>query len=251
MRELLKQAGLNGYESQVYLTLLHYGEIKAKNISELSSVPLTAVYPNLKSLNEKGLVQKLAGEISIYQALPPEQALSSYIEARKKCLNELKEELVAKAEKFHSKLIEKKEAVRLSYGKEISTLIYLELLARTKRTYYVLGWTFKTIGNKYTHLQKFKDKVKREHIDVRVILAEKPKQKNLVRAYLMAGVKIRYYPLKDFTILLADEKESKITLRGEDLAHRYNIHILDQNLSKALQSYFLQLWEKASEVKFK
>ncbi len=251
MLELLKQVGLNGYESRVYITLLQNGELDAKSISERSNIPPTAVYPNLKSLKSKGLIQELAGKVSVYQALLPESALSAYVEEQKKALTGLKEKLVAESEKLSFSRSEKKEAVHVSYGQEFSEQIYMESLARAKKTYYVLGWTFRTIGNKYTNLQKFKEKIQKEKLDVRVIITGEAKQKELIKAYLAAGIKMRYYPLENFSIFVADEKECKITLKGEDLAHRYNIQILDQNLARALQSYFLQVWAQATEINFK
>ncbi len=248
MLELLKRAGLNGYESRVYMALLQNGELDAKSVSERSNIPPTAVYPNLKSLKSKGLIQELAGKVSVYQALPPESALSAYLEEQKKALTGLKEKLVAESGKLSFQNLEKKEAVHLSYGQEFSEHIYLESLARAKKTYYVLGWTFRTIGNKYTNLQKFKEKIQKEKLDMRVIITGEAKQKDLIKAYLDAGVKMRYYPLQNFSIFVVDEKECKITLKGHDLAHRYNIQVLDQNLARALQSYFLQVWAQAAEV---
>lgn len=251
MLELLKQAGLNGYESRVYTTLLQNGELDAKSISERSNIPPTAVYPNLKSLKSKGLIQEMVGKVCVYQALPPESALSAYMEEQKKALTGLKEKLVAESEKLSFSKSEKKEVVQVSYGQEFSEQIYLEFLARAKKTYYVLGWTFRTIGNKYTNLQKFKEKVQKEKLDVRVIITGEAKQKDLIEAYLAAGIKMRYYPLENFSIFVADEKECKITLKGKDLAHRYNIQILDKNLARALQSYFLQVWAQATEISSK
>lgn len=233
------------------MALLQNGELDAKSISERSTVPPTAVYPNLKSLKAKGLIQELAGKVSVYQALPPEAALSAYVEEQKKSLTGLKEKLVTESEKFSFPMPEKKETVHLSYGQEFSEQIYLESLSRAKKTYYILGWTFRTIGNKYTNLQKFREKIKKEKLDMRVIITGEAKQKDLILAYLAAGVKMRYYPLKNFSIFVADEKECKITLKGEDLAHRYNIQILDPNLARALQSYFLQVWAQATEISSK
>lgn len=251
MDGLLKQIGLNGYESKIYLTLLQYGRLDAKLISQYSEVPPTAVYPNLKSLLEKGLIQKFEDKITSYQILPPETSISGYIENKKKEMTKIEEELVSRSkEAFKNKVIQPKpEIVHLSQGKETSEQIYLDTLSRTEKTYYVLGWTFRTVANKYTNLHKYAAAIKKRKVDMRVIITGGGKKMYpVIKAYLEAGIKMRYFPLENFSIFISDERECKITLKDKAYAQRYNLQVIDLNLSKVLQKYFLDIWEKSTEI---
>jgi len=251
MEELLKEIGLNGYESKIYLVLLQYGKLGAKLISQCSEVPPTAVYPNLKSLLEKGLIQKFEDKVASYQTLPPETAISGYVENKRKEMNKIKEELVLRSKQtFQNKVIQPRpEVVHLSHGKDTSEQIYLSALSRTEKTYYVLGWTFRTIGNKYNNLHKYAAAVKKKKLDMRIIVTGGGKKMYpVIKNYQDAGIKMRYFPLENFSIFISDEEECKITLKDKSYAQRYNLQIIDPNLSKVLQQYFLEVWEKSLEI---
>ncbi|MFA6461210.1 MAG: helix-turn-helix domain-containing protein [Candidatus Woesearchaeota archaeon] len=251
MEKLLKEIGLNGYESKIYLVLLQYGKLDAKSVSQYSKVPPTAVYPNLKSLLEKGLIQKFEDKIASYQILPPETAISGYVEDTKKKMNKIKEEIVLISKQtFQNKIIQPRpEVVHLSQGKDTSEQIYLDALSRTEKTYYILGWTFRTVSNKYTNLHQYAAAVKKKKVDMRIIVTGTGKKMYpVIKAYQEAGIKMRYFPLENFSIFISDQKECKITLKDKAYAQRYNLQIIDPNLSKVLQQYFLDVWEKSVEI---
>ena len=70
-----------------------------------------------------------------------------------------------------------------------------------------------------------------------------------MNAYIDAGVKIRYLSLEDFSLMVVDSSECKITLKSQDYKpNQYNIHILDTSLAKAMNSYFLDLWDDALPI---
>ena len=52
----------------------------------------------------------------------------------------------------------------------------------------------------------------------------------------------------NFSIFISDGKTCKITLNDKKLLQRLNITVLDQNLAKAMQDYFLLKWEDAFEL---
>jgi len=80
--EPLRNLGLTKYESAVYSDLIKNGKSEAKDISRRSKIPPTAVYPFLKSLIEKELIQQVKGEISLFEAPPPESALKVFIKGK-------------------------------------------------------------------------------------------------------------------------------------------------------------------------
>jgi len=250
--EVLKELGLTKYESLIYEVLLKYKRLDARNISKYSNVPPTAVYPNLKSLLNKRLIQELKGEISIFEVLPPSIALDSFIKQKEKSLKNLKNEAIEQSEQLLNKgeFDENKEVMLLTHGKPASAETYIQSFDKAKESYYILGWKFQKVADKYTLLKSFKKMIKRG-VDVRIILTG-PLDKNwqLIQDYMDEGVKVKYLPLHNFSIFVMDEKECKFTLKDKKLPDRFNIQILDKSLSKAMHFYFLESWKHAKELMY-
>ena len=237
------------YECAVYTALLESGELSAKKVAEHSKVPPTAVYPNLLSLVEKRLVQRMKGKVSTFACIPSDQAIIAFLEEKKL---ELKEK--GKAALQYCKSIKKKEPVKerevltTTCGRELSAQAYLSAMKRTKKSFFILGWKFEKTGDKYSFLHKFRS-LRKSGVDVRVILTgTMNKRWSLVEAYKSAGIPVRYLPLDNFSIFTSDGKECKITLKSEDLPDRVNVHILDESFAKSLELYFLDLWKRAKEL---
>ena len=250
MYQELRQLGLTKYETKIYHTLLEYGKLNAQDIAKYSGVPPTAVYPNLKSLIAKQLLQEFSGKIKIFAVLEPETAFASFVEKKKKELLLLKVNLTAQAKQvLHKKeLTPQKEVLQLSAGKEASEIIYKNFMSKAKNSLYILGWRMYTVGEKYSWLQKYKQLLQRG-VDIRLILTGKlEKQWELIKAYQKAGIQIKYLPLENFSLVICDGKECKITLKSKELPEKINMHISDKDLAQAMQSYFLMSWEKAGSV---
>lgn len=69
MIDTLTKIGLTLYESKICSTLLEYSQLNARQIAEKSTVPPTAVYPNLYLLQEKQLIQELRGKVRHFDPL--------------------------------------------------------------------------------------------------------------------------------------------------------------------------------------
>ncbi len=251
MIDLLQKSGLSLYESKIYLVLLEYRQLNAKQIAEKSNVPQTAVYPNLSLLIEKGFIQQQQGKVRYFQSLPPTLTIPNYINQKQKELHHLQETLIHQAkEKLHSKELQiEKEVLSITKGKELSIALYHDTLARCQKSFYILGWHFETIGDKYLFLDEFKKAIKRK-VDVRILITGSPNKKwSIVNAYQSAGIKLKYLPLDNFSLFIADSTECKITLKDKQLPERSNIHIHDPSLSKALETYFLTQWNEAVLLK--
>jgi sugar-specific transcriptional regulator TrmB len=247
--EVYRKLGLTKYESQIYSILLKCGKNEASKISEYSKVPPTAVYPNLRKLVEKGLINEIKGNVSSFQAINPSLAINSLIDKKEKNLMDLKETAL----EYSRSLLktgngqDKKEVLSITQGKDISAQIYLESMQRAKRTFYIMGWRFEKIDDKYNMLKHLKKLVKRR-VDIRIILTgSEEKVEQLIKDYLEEGIKIRYLPLDNFSIFIMDSKECKITLKDKTLPNRFNIRILDASLAEVLNNYFLKSWEDAQD----
>lgn len=75
--EHLKDLGLTPNEAKIYITLLGRAEFKAAEVAEQAGVPRAKVYEALSSLKSKGLCIELPGNIALYCAIAPDEALPS------------------------------------------------------------------------------------------------------------------------------------------------------------------------------
>lgn len=85
----LEKWGLAPLEAQVYLALVRGAQsVGASAIATAAGIPRPSVYPVLKSLVEKGLVENEEGYGSRFAARPPDEALPRLIAAEKENLVE-------------------------------------------------------------------------------------------------------------------------------------------------------------------
>lgn len=245
----LRKLGLSKYETSIYKTLIQSGTSTVKGISENSGVPITAVYPNLNSLIGKQLVQKINSDPSLFSPLPTQQAINNLIRKKQDSLNGLKTQVLDEINGLSRNAPQKnEEIIKLTRGKEFSSEIYADFISRTKKTFYIMGWRFEKIGDRYNILKNYKSLLKKG-VDIRIIVTGMhQKNPDLISAYKEAGINLRFFPADNFSIVIIDGKECKITLKNKDLPEKYNLQINDASLSQALQSYFLDTWEKSQAI---
>ena len=250
MEHELRLLGLTQYETKIYHTLLARGKLTAQELAEYSKVPPTAVYPNIKSLLSKKLVQQFSGKIRLFEALNPEMALPAFIERKKEHLSALQQALIQEAKRTRNSqhITPPKEVIQLAQGNKISEALYQTFEEKAEQSLYILGWFMYKIKDKYTHLQRLR-KLVQQKVDVRLILiGRKEKQWSVITAYQKAGIPIRYLPLENFSLVICDGKDCKITLKSRELPEKMHILVHDNDLASAMQSYFLMTWEKAEEI---
>jgi sugar-specific transcriptional regulator TrmB len=242
----LKQLGFNRYEISIYETLISYSVLDAKKISTYSKVPQTAVYPNLKSLISKGLVQEIIGKIKTYIALDPKLSIPSYIEKKKSELDLISAELKDKLTTLEKNTSEDKSHIlSVSRGVESSHEIYFDMFSKTKKTLFLVGWGFIVKKNMYKMMHELIT-LNKKGVDVRMIVTSN-KEKDAIKMHKLAGINIRYLNLQNISLAVSDRTICKITLKNPSIGDRYNIHVTDSDLANAMADYFLTLWNKAKK----
>lgn len=247
----LRKLGLNKYETAAYEILLKYGKLQAKDIASYSEVPLTAVYPNLKSLFQKGLIQEIKGKVRYFAAIKPVVGLKAFSNRKIVEINSATKVAITSLNSLthEPKKPEKREIIAISQGLLASHETVKEFMRECKKSLYILGWRFTTSRNMYENLKHLKNLIDKG-TDVKIIIISKSsKQKKLIRHYAKAGVKMKYAPFENFSIIIKDSNECKITLKNEEIGERYNLHIQSQDLAKFLNDYFLDVWKKAEGLR--
>lgn len=102
INELLEKIGLNSKETEVYLTLLKFGNLPASRLVKLTRINRTTIYSVVKNLKSKGLVtEDLASPVALLVGLPPENLLLKLEEDQAKLdkQKELAKRVVSELEK--------------------------------------------------------------------------------------------------------------------------------------------------------
>jgi len=82
----LQSIGLNAYEARSYLVLLGHPKFKALELAARAHVPRQKIYEVLDSLLEKGFAQVVQERTKLFSAVPPDEAVASYLARRTRAL---------------------------------------------------------------------------------------------------------------------------------------------------------------------
>src|SRR5437016_13036549 len=84
----LQSMGLNAYEARSYLVLVGHPRFKALELAARAHVPRQKIYEVLDSLVEKGFAQVMQEKTKLFSAVPPDQAIPSYLARRAQTLEQ-------------------------------------------------------------------------------------------------------------------------------------------------------------------
>jgi HTH-type transcriptional regulator, sugar sensing transcriptional regulator len=145
LSEQLKQSGLLESEIGVYLFLLEQGISSPPQIAKGTKIARPNLYPTLRTLKEKGLVnEQQSGKRCIYAAADPSvlvHRLESRAQAMKQVLPDLRALYSAQKNKPTVKFFEGAEQVKeIFYEMLEAKEVYG--VASTKKLYDALGWEF-------------------------------------------------------------------------------------------------------------
>jgi len=72
-----------------------------------------------------------------------------------------------------------------------------------------------------------------------------------IKHYMDLGLKIKYYPTGEFSLLVKDGEESYLSVRNpRNTEDRITVHFVDEVISKSLAEYFDTIWQKAQPIEF-
>src|SRR5712691_2400067 len=84
----LQAMGLNAYEARSYLVLVGHPRFKALELAARAHVPRQKIYEVLDSLVEKGFAQVIQERTKLFSAVPPDEAIPSYVARRTQALEQ-------------------------------------------------------------------------------------------------------------------------------------------------------------------
>lgn len=240
--EALSRFGFSPYQCRLYASLVRLGSATAHELARDSGVPYTAVYQNMDALVKRQICYAEEGRTRRFVANEPKGALLRLAE-------EESSELRAAATEASDLLLgisPERSLVPVSFSTGIarSHADSMRSFAEATRRIHVLGWAFKSSSG-HAVLRAAAKRAK-EGLDVRIITGnERLMEREAVRLACAAGVQVRYAVSEGFSFVLVDGKRCKITLKGEALPERVNVHVQDDRLATALDAYFMSLWKQA------
>lgn len=126
----LLSTGLDEQRAQIYLTALSQGEATAKELADTLKMNRTAVYDNLRVLEEKGFVKTIMdGKRKIFVPLHPKE-LQKKIDSQKKQLEDLLPDFLSLYATES-----KQPFVQLFTGKFAAREVYEDILESCKKEY--------------------------------------------------------------------------------------------------------------------
>ena len=248
MIEKLRKLGLSPYESKCYLALVKQGNLLGKEIAEKSGVPPTSVYRNLETLQKRGLVQVVQKEPLVYQAVEPEIALPAYVQSQQEELAKIQEQTISELTSIRKTgVIEKQEDVLEVYsGRKQSYELGKKLIQQSKKEFLLVGRG--TQQSILDLIHTLKAAIKRG-VTCKCIITTHDENKGLIEELQHAGVKIKYNPLRGFSLLIKDREESQIVIKDDKLKEeRIVLNIKNKDLSEAHAHYFDSIWRKSTPL---
>jgi sugar-specific transcriptional regulator TrmB len=226
----LKEAGLTGNESKVYLALLDLGPSLAGQISRRTGLHRRSVYDTTEMLIKKGLVGYiLRNNRRLFQASNPKRFLDILQEKQdilEPFVRELEGKYIKTKEKEETNFYKGKEGLKAVFENQLESKEIL-ILGASPKAYEVLKFYF-----------KWYDKIrKKKKIKARIIAQDRTIKK-------IPLAEIKYLPEKyssPVSVNIYGDKTAIILWASNPIA----IVIRDREITKGYRNYFELLWRVA------
>ncbi len=117
--DMLKEMGLTEYQALIYLSLLIFGDMSAKNLSELTGIPYPKVYTSSSELMKRGWMYSVGSRPAIFRANPIEEVVERLQREAVEKLEKLKETVNSDIEAARSTGITTSK-LSYSYSKQVA-----------------------------------------------------------------------------------------------------------------------------------
>jgi sugar-specific transcriptional regulator TrmB len=258
----LEEWGLDPLEAQVYLTLVRNAQsVGASALASAAGIPRPSVYPILKALVEKGIVQNDEGYGSQFAAVPPSEALPRVIAFEKEKLGErelLTAELVKDLRPLTDKTSRGLEAklVEILRHPQVCAERFQKLQLEAKREVNVLVKEPLVITNLNRSGNPTESESLRRGIKHRVIyesaLLDHDYVAPFLKKWIEAGEDARVYNGDlPFKAVLFDREIAWLPLETTEKRHPVvSVLIRHRALGNALGLLFDYLWKESKPIRF-
>jgi len=244
---LLKEAGLNSYESKCYLSLIVYKKLNARECSKISGIPPTKTHETLRMLEDKGLITSTDDKPKLFQVLSTEKGLENYLLRKENIIANLRSDL--KNSLKNIKTIEEHEPVRekilVTSGKQRQHELALNMTKNSVRELLIIS-RGELLPIKL--LVQSKRAIKRG-VRIKYIITKIEDNEKLIQNLNKLGYNVRFFDMGEIFMAIRDRTESLLIVKNPtNVEDRICILITDSNLSKFHANYFNLVWKKARKI---
>ncbi len=276
--ELLENFGLTKYQSKTFVALLTRGEATAKELSEMSTVPITKIYAILKSLESLGYLKCSLSRPKKYRPISIKLLVDSIIIGKKRSIEEIikqKENAISILSELYDKGEKRDEnqenLVWMLSGIDSGLEAVANLFSKAKKNIYLIAtsedWKMSYLKpitgrpwGEATLIRGVRCKMIQPSLNLKdvystlkltfSVLGTKKKRKRIT-FFSKPHIEIRKLPQEkiNFTMGIGDNKSLIIGLKHPFRGYsNAGLLIYDKNIIKGFSDYFLSLWNSAKPV---
>jgi len=247
MQRELRELGLSEYEIKAYIQLVKSKSTSGTELSRKSRVPQGKIYHTLQILKDKGLVTVIDSKPKIFRAINPKIGIKKLLRSRKERLSELDSYLpktISELQKLSVEQPTTDQLVSVLFGKKNAFGPIWHIL-KSAHNRIDMMFTFEKVQYETRRILREKQ---RDGVKIRILATKKVGIKQ-IREFQGYGLDVRYYPVQEIRLFIADKKASIImVVNPKDLMDRTNILIESKELSVALSHYFNKIWKKSKKI---
>lgn len=256
--ERLRGLGLTANEAKVYITLLGRPEFKAAEVAEQAGVPRAKVYEALSNLETKGMCFQVPGNIALYTANAPEEALP----ALQRRQEEEQAHQLRKKRELVAELVTDLHPLHESGRGENGSLRYIDVLTERGRITQVANDLLASAREEILIFEKepfaqdpvllgsYEKEAAARGVIVRCIV----ESDQLHRAYDLwqAGISVRTVPELPMKLIVSDNGAAICALRDPITGKQSltSIRIAHPDFARAMRLLFETIWPTASDPQF-
>jgi len=247
VKQVLREIGLNAYETDAYAVLLECGQMTAIEVSRKGKVPYSKIYGVLNSLKNKGWIKSVGSRPSRYYPLPPLDAFTTTkLRLEDKCKS-WEQAIATQLQPFYEKreLVEQSNLLILRGQQGIMTKLE-EIFRKARKEIMIAAPEF--AKNIIAATTVFLETLHKTHVDVKVLVTGKTGDWKK-RDGLVAISELRVRDKMFGGGIIIDGKEAMLFL-GEQKPNlvMWSNHI---GLVQFAREYFQFLWDSSEKIQLR
>src|SRR5579883_328158 len=254
----LQSIGLNAYEARSYLVLVGHPRFKALELAARAHVPRQKIYEVLDSLVEKGFAQVIQEKTKLFSAVPPDEALPSYLARRRQSLEHQLEDQARAADSMIGDLMSAYSEGQGGRG----TLDYLRIVSDPGQI--AAQFRKMTAEAKHEYLEFSRPPYAVDPLDAEVVMDARargvvcrmivehgtldPSHKKFLADYQAAGVEVRQIEKVPMKMALFDGRVGLIELLDPVITKPTWTSVIfeHEGMAEAMKGLFEDYWRRAS-----
>jgi len=243
----LQEIGLSKKESEIYLCLIKYGYLSAKEISKKTNILRASVYDYIESLLEKGFITyTFKTNIKHFQATSPNKILLNFLEKKEKEEENLKQ-IINNLEKTNKE--QKKPDVEIYEGKEGLKSAMNNILKEEIKEINISGASKTFFENYPLLIEKWNNLRVNKKISLKIIYNKVLTKEEVERRKKREFTHIKYINQKDISYSNTIIYKNNILIIIIDKENPIAIHIENEKTYETYKNNFDSLWKVSKEYK--